>query len=121
MTRSERMQAFSMRLDGDSWERIGSAIGYAGDTVRRDLHNCMLAPSTFRCAYPALRKYITEHHAGSVREFARDCGISLSTMYRALRGDEEPSPFTTRVIAETTGLDIGHAFFREGRGDNVLL
>ena len=41
MTKSERIRAFELRLEGSGWEQIGREIGYTGETVKQDLRRCI--------------------------------------------------------------------------------
>ena len=37
VTKEERLKAFQMRLDGETWVEIGKTLGYAHNTVQQDL------------------------------------------------------------------------------------
>ena len=87
MTNQERRYAFDARLQGDSWEKIGRALGYAGATVYRDMEACLLhSPRRVQGIYPCLSRGIEELYGGCVRSFALDCGIHPSTVYSILKG-----------------------------------
>ena len=59
--------------------------------------------------YPSIEKYMTDHKL-SLREFARQCDMSNSTMCRLLKGDTEPSKSTIDKILLETGLSYEECF-----------
>ena len=114
MTRQERMKAFEMRLDGKSWTEIGKELGYSSSTVKQDIMGCILAsPRQVNCAYPAIRRIITDEYGGSVHAFAIACDVSPNVMYYILPGKSAPKRELIEAILRVTGLSYEEAFQRE--------
>lgn len=114
MTKQERLKAFEMRLDGSNWSEIGRAIGYSSTAVRQDLLGCVMTrPRQVACAYPAIRRIITEDYGGSVSAFAKECGISNGAMYYTLSGKCFVKPERQAIICNVIGIPPGTAFERE--------
>ena len=114
MTKQERLKAFEMRLDGSSWSKIGSELGYSASTVYQDIVGCVRSkPRQVTCIYPAIRYAITERYGGSVSAFAAACGIPRGTMYSILSGRCFVPPERMDAISDKIGLPSADAFARE--------
>lgn len=61
--------------------------------------------------FSLIEKYMADHNL-SLREFARRCDITSSTMCRLLNGETEPSKGTIDKILVATGLSY-EVCFRE--------
>ena len=110
MTRQERLEAFTRRLDGATWEEIASSLGYAPKTVRDDIHRCITAmPRRPNIRYPGLRRYVEEECGGSVRQLARRCGVKEAVLYYSL-SDGVPSRDTVQAILSATGKTYEELF-----------
>lgn len=113
MTRQDRLRAFEMRLDGMSWDAIGSAIGYDGKSVSADILACIKnAPRQPHIIFPALRECVVKNFGGSVRQLSDATGISRNTLYDVFTGKRLPSTATVNAILNTTGLSYEEAFRR---------
>lgn len=111
MTKEERLKAFQMRLDGETWVDIGKTLGYAHNTVQQDLKMVVCGdPWNVNCVYPSIKKIIIRDYGGSIAAFSRACGIQSSSIYYTLTGRGEPSAKMARAIMETTGLTYTEAF-----------
>lgn len=62
--------------------------------------------------YPSIEKYMADHNL-SLREFARRCDMSSSTMCRLLNGDTELSKSTIDKILTVTGLSYEECFMED--------
>ena len=114
MTKQERLKAFEMRLDGSSWSEIGRELGYTSTTVKQDLQGCVLSkPYQINCAYPAIRRIITERYDGSIRALADACGITYNAMYYTMSGKCIVSDQRKKLIANVLGIPPEEAFQRE--------
>lgn len=105
MTDLERKRAFALRLQGNSWAEIGQALSYSESTVRQDMERCLRG--TNRCVqtvYPALRSCIRRDFGGSVRAFARACGLPPRVLYAVLPGEKPMSADCAARIQAVTGL-----------------
>lgn len=118
MTRSERLRAFEMRIDGATWKEIGAALNYEPSTVCNDITLCVHSiPKQVRCCYPAIRDVIARDY-GSIRAFADHCGLPANTLYY-LFGDprRRPAAATVDAILIATGLTYEEAFRKESKED----
>lgn len=116
MTNEERRSAFDGRLRGETWEEIGSRLGYAAPTVLRDLQLCLRqGPRRVRTVYPALGLLIQERYGGNIRAFALDCGINPNTAYSILNGRMDLSPHYLSRMARVLGEDPRRYLSREDR------
>lgn len=114
MTNDERIKAFTMRLDGKTWEEIGDVLHYAPCTARADIVRCInAAPRKIRCCYPAIRRVIIDQY-GSIRNFSAVCGFHSNTIRLVLSGRCRPSRRVADAILAATGLSYEEAFRREG-------
>lgn len=114
MTKQERLKAFEMRLDGSNWSEIGRELGYTSTTVKQDLQGCVLSkPYQINCAYPAIRRIITERYDGSIRALADACGITYNAMYYTMSGKCIVSDQRKKIIANVLGIPPEEAFQRE--------
>ena len=115
MTKNDRMKAFSMRLEGYSWQEIGRAIGYTGNTVRQDLTAClMVTPRQVRCAYPVIRRIIEDEYDCNIKSFAAACGMSDGAMRYTLSGQNRVPRKRQEAICSVIGIPMAEAFRKEG-------
>ena len=115
MTRRERIDAFRLRLDGSSWEQIGSILGYSPRTVRDDLYHCIVRKPRQPNIKPAgLRRYVAEECGGSVRKLARETGVDENLLYRTLPTGQIP-PETAAELVRATGRTYQELFGPEER------
>ena len=111
MTRKDRIRAFCLRLDGCSWRQVGAALGYDARAVQRDLERMVRRGQRRpRTPYTALARFIMQECGGSIKEFARLCGVPYSTMYAVLTEERAPGEGTLERILATTGLTVEEAF-----------
>ena len=105
MTRRERILAFSMRCDGESWERIATVLHYDPKTVARDLQSVLQRPTRPPAIrYPAIRSHVKERCSGSVEAFAHAMGVSPYRLRRVLIHGDPPSAALVDKLIRATGL-----------------
>lgn len=114
MTNEERMKAFSMRLDGCSWEKIAEELHYSTSTVAHDIVNCVNGHrrSTCPCIYPAITKVLQQEYYGSISRLSAVSHIPYSTLLDCLTGRHH-SPKTAARISALLGLPPEVAFAKE--------
>lgn len=112
MTRNERIKAFTMRVDGCSWQEIAKEIGYADSTIRYDLQACVrVPPRPPSVLYPVIRKYIVDNYGGIVKNFALDVGgISYSQAYQMLSGRTGATKDFRERVSKLMGIPVEEAF-----------
>lgn len=115
MNKSDRIRAFAMRCDGSTWEQIGQAMSYDGQSVAKDLHTVLKkAPRRPAIRYPALANYVLTHCGGSIEVFARGMHVSPHRLRRVLVHGDEPSGSLCQKLLEATGLPEETVFARDG-------
>lgn len=119
MTKAEKLTAFQMRMEGISWDDIGEALGYCGTTVYQDIQNSLRRPKILNVRFPLIKNYIERECGGSLKLFAKMCGLSENTLYgcfsRKLHRD--PSKETIDAILKQTGMSYQEAFMEEEQKD----
>lgn len=111
MNREERIKAFTMRLDGFSWEDIGKEIGYEPSTVFCDVSRCIKKRRRpVSIVYPALREMCYQKFDGSLSNMAKALGLSESTLRSQMNGTCQPSGNTIRAILSVFGMTFEEAF-----------
>ena len=115
MTKTERLRAFEMRLDGMTWAQIAERIGYTPQTVSDDLRACLNSlPRQVSCCYPAIRDVISRRFDGSIRSFALHCGLPVNSVYYLISGRAvSPSRKVVDAVLAATGLTYEEAFQME--------
>ena len=112
MTNEERLRAFTLRLEGETWEDIGTALGYRGESVSQDLAACLRRPRLIRSVYPELAMLIRQDYGGCIRDFALACGIRPNLMYDLLSGRKPMTPDREGRIRTATGVKSRELFHR---------
>lgn len=111
MTRDERIKAFTMRIDGYSWDDISEAVGYEASSVFADLTRCIRKKRrAVPIIYPAIREICYQCFDGSVYKMALSLGISESTFREQMNGTVQPSGNTIRSILSAFDLTFEQAF-----------
>lgn len=111
MTRDERIKAFTMRIDGYSWEDISKAVGYESATVFGDLTRCIRKKRRpVSIVYPAIREICYQRFDGSITKMAYALGMSDSTLRDQLNGTCQPSGRTIRNILSAFDMTFEEAF-----------
>lgn len=111
MTRDERIKAFTMRIDGYSWDDISEAVGYERATVFTDLTRCIRKKRRpVPIVYPALRELCYQRFDGSISKMALSLGMSESTLRDQMNGTTQPSGNTIRSILSAFDLTFEQAF-----------
>lgn len=104
MTRQEKIIAFTMRIDGASYQQIGDKLGYSkqcvSDTLKRSIkeHDIRM-----RCVYPAVGQWMNRNRMNGSKIAEKLC-YNHSTVYQYLNGCTEPSKFFREALAKLTGI-----------------
>lgn len=109
MENSTILRAFKLRVEGKSFEEIGYVIGYSADTVERNLSGVLKGKTCRRVKvlksreYPKLAEYITTRHDGFAARFSEKCGVSVTSLKRALSGHSRLSLQSLEKIRAVAG------------------
>lgn len=111
MTRDERIRAFSLRCDGLTWEEIGAAMSYDGQSVAKDLRSVLeKSPRIPDVRSPAIKAYLLQECGGSLSALAARMGVSPYRLRRVLVYGDRPSQRLLAQLLAVTGLSESEAF-----------
>lgn len=114
MTRAERLKAYKMRLDGMTWNAIGEALHYDGNSVYKDLLRSLQAgKKQAKILYPKIRKICYTQFDGSLSRMAAHLALSDSTFRNQMKGKSAPSFETIQAVTKTFGISCEEAFQKE--------
>ncbi len=104
MNKMEKIMAFTMRVDGSTYQEIGEKLGYSRQNVYDALKRVLTDKSTaMRCVYPAVSRWMEQHRVTGLELSKRMC-YSYSTIYAYLSGREEPSIYFKNSLEKITGI-----------------
>lgn len=97
MTYKERVKAFKLRMQGNSWSEIAKSLNYSPSTVERDLKSIVNGRKRkCICIYPLISGVLTREYNGSIQAFSSACGVSYGSMYECLTG----KAYSKKVMAQ---------------------
>ena len=117
MTRDQKIEAFTMRIDGYSYREIADKMGISKQAVQDTLKRCLSRggwDQAFceKCVYPNIFKYMQDHKI-NLSEFSTSTGIVYSNLSKFLKGASNPSQASIDKILKATGMTYEEAFWRE--------
>lgn len=114
MTKEEKLDMFSMRLDGYSLQEIGDKYGVTRERVRQifEAASKCSTSSTRRCIYPNIAKWMTDN-GYSQKDIAKMAGYSQSHISSILTGRTRPSFGFIKAITVASGMTFEVAFQTE--------
>lgn len=113
MTREQKVEAYSMLLDGHTMQEVGEKFGVSRQRIQ------MLFPAVGRCGgrnyvYPNITKWMIENRMSGA-ELAKLVGVSASQVSSWFRGLHDPRKcFIDRILA-VTGMTYEEAFYEDDR------
>ena len=120
MRNAERVRAYQMRVSGMTWEAIGRAMHYDGQTIKRDLINSLTVDRKLSAIrFPALRKICADQFDGSAAQMALRLGMPESTFRNQMTGRTSLSISTVEAVRDGFGLSYEEAFCLE-EGDDFV-
>lgn len=116
MTREQKIEAFTMRIDGYSYQEIANKMGISRQGIRDCLQRSVLRDSrnarlSARCVYPNILKYMRDHKM-NISSFADAAGLTKGSVSRILEG-KNLSRTSIDKILKVTGMTYEEAFWRE--------
>ena len=117
MTRDQKIEAFTMRIDGYSYREIADKMGISKQAAQDTLKTCLSRggwDQAFceKCVYPNIFKYMQDHKI-NLSEFSTSTGIVYSNLSKFLKGASNPSQASIDKILKATGMTYEEAFWRE--------
>ena len=104
MTRQEKITAFTMRIDGASYQEIGDYLGLSRQFVMKSMKRTLDERNIkTRCVYPAISQWMNRHRVNGA-ELSRKLCYVQGTVYQYLGGYVEPSRFFREAMSKLTGI-----------------
>ena len=116
MTREQKIEAFTMRIDGYAYQEIANKMGISRQAVRDCLHESISFDSrntrlSARCVYPNILKYMRDHKMNP-SGLANAAGLTPRGVSRILEG-ENLTKTSIEKILKITGMTYEEAFWRK--------
>ena len=115
--RAELIDMFTMRVSGNTLQKIGDKYGITRERVRQILLSAIKCPKVTweGIVYPNLRKWLKDHNL-SMLKFGKMVGFaSPSLCEKKLKGMSSFNLEQINKILEITGLTFNEAFKVEGK------
>ena len=115
MTIDEKVEAFRMRLEGNTIQEIANHFGVSKQYISEELRTERIRSNekiVNACIYPNIRKFLMQERL-TCRGFSNKFGISYATLYNTLTGKVEPQKKTIDRILKCTGLTYEEAFSKD--------
>lgn len=118
MTREQKIEAFSLRLDGWTYRRLAERYGTTPAKIETALRQPKKCAASKSCAYPRIAREMRENGWGYA-DVARMAGITPWRMYNALTGVTLLTPEIVDAVKRVFGLDYLEAFDMDAEVDDV--
>lgn len=114
MTDEEKVDAFRMKLNQQSYRAIADKYGVSQQYIQQMLSNVLHVERGRKnhYKYPVISKWLVEN-GKSPATFAKDLDISRQTAYLILEGKANPSMKIISKILSLTGMTYEEAFSTE--------
>lgn len=120
MTREEKIEAFTMRLDGYTLKEIGNHFGVTREAIRGMFSRTTTESGIARkrYVYPNIAKWMIENKLNQ-RHFEKKLKCSQKTVSSWLTGRNDPSYRFISLVLKETGMTFEEAFKREGPNEKT--
>jgi hypothetical protein len=114
MTKEQKIEAYTMILDGCTLTEVGDKFGISKQRVSQMFPqaNKKVDAAAEGCVYPNISKWMVEHRAGFA-SIARGCGSTTPTIRYALTSGGSIRKDLIDALLRLTGMTYEEAFFRE--------
>lgn len=114
MTKEEKIQAYSMLLDGHTLVEVGDKFGVSKQRIDQMFHatNIRVEMAAESCVYPNISKWMIANRSGFA-VIARACETSTNAVRYALTTGGNIRKRTIDSILQLTGMTYEEAFFEE--------
>lgn len=114
MKREDKIKAFSMRLDGFTFQEIGEYLGVSKIAVQQMLQRAISSQGTVhsKWVYPNLRDWVIEQGL-SLSQMSQMFGLSANSISTYLLGKMDPSFSFIKAVLNASGMSFEEAFYRE--------
>lgn len=120
MTREQKIEAFTMRLDGYTLEEIGNRFGITKEAVRSMFSRITTESGIVKkqYVYPNIAKWMIENNLNQ-SYFAKKLGCSQNAVSSWLIGRNNPSYRFINLVLSETGMTFEEAFKREDTNEKT--
>lgn len=122
MTKEQKIEAYTMLLDGNTYADVARHFGVTGQYINRMFpHVC--PPKTMdenECVYPAILEFM-KGRGMTCSALAKKSGVQRNTLRSTLSGRFGPSKETIDKILSATGLTYEVAFKRRDKPDEETI
>lgn len=114
MNREDKIKAFSMRLDGFTFQEIGEHLGVPKMAVQQMLQRAVASNGTVyrKWVYPNIRDWVMEQGL-SLSQISQICGLSANSVSSYMTGKLDPPFSFIKAVLKASGMSFEEAFFRE--------
>lgn len=114
MTKEQKIEAFTMRLDGYTLEEIGNCFGITKEAVRSMFSRITTESGIVKkqYVYPNIAKWMIENNLNQ-SYFAKKLECSQNAVSSWLIGRRNPSYRFISIVLKETGMTFEEAFKRE--------
>lgn len=114
MTKEQKLEAYSMILDGYTLQEIGDKFGISKQRVSQlfPQTNQKVSSAAEGCVYPNIARWMIENRAGFAA-IARGCNVTTPTIRYALTSGGNIRKGTIDAFLRFTGMTYEEAFFEE--------
>ena len=115
MTKEQKMEAFSMLIDGATYEAVAERFGVTRQRIHqiipmgRNTKPTQKKEKPFRYIYPNIEKWMRENKM-SLNDFSAKINHSVSCVNQCLLGSHEPRKRFIDEVLEFTGMTYEEAF-----------
>lgn len=115
MTKEQKMEAFSMLLDGESYEAVGRTFGLTRQRIQQMFpmmrNEKMSQPKErpLRYVYPGIEKWMRENKI-TIANLSRSIGYTTSAVNQVLLGKNDPRKRFVDEVLALTGMTYEEAF-----------
>lgn len=115
LTREEKIDMFSMRLDGYTLQEIGDKYGVTREAVRRmfAVVCCESGIVRKRYIYPNIADWMREKRMTQTA-LCKEVGMAQNTVSAIMTGKQNPNFSFVQAILRLTGMSFDEAFYKEG-------
>jgi len=114
MTKEQKIEAYSMRLDGQTFQTIANKFGVSKQYIQQILprENQRLNMAIDSCIYPNISAWMRENNCG-YSAIAKSVGVKTESIRQALSVRRNCRKNIIDAILGITGMTYEEAFWRE--------
>lgn len=114
MTKEQKLEAFSMRLDGCTYQEIADRFGVTRQYIQQTIPSDPIVRRKTRqlekvCIYEGLAEFIKDHQMSST-QIGEIIGVCRVSTYQRLTGERKFNISDIRKILDYTGMTFEECF-----------